>query len=121
MKHYSSFLGFVLPAFAALPAMAQQNQGPGPGPMSGYGPMWRDGWAWHHGMIFGPVTMLLAFAIVAALLVMAFRFAGRGACRPWEAHGHRRMGDAVDILEQRFARGEIDQAEFETKRALLSH
>ncbi len=72
-------------------------------------------------MMFGPVMMLLMLAAVVMLAVIAFRFAGRGVCHPWDPHGHRRMGDAMDILEQRFARGEIDQAEFETKRTLLSH
>lgn len=76
---------------------------------------------WHQGTMFGPVSMLLMFAAVLALAVMAFRFSSRGVYRPWEAQGHRRMGDAMDILEQRFARGDIDRADFEIERTLLSH
>ena len=71
--------------------------------------------------MLGRLTMLLMVAADVALGVIAFRFAGRGICRPWDAQGHRRLGDTMDILEPRFARGEIDQAEVETKRTLLSH
>ena len=71
--------------------------------------------------MLGRLTMLLMVAADVALSVIAFRFVGRGICRPWATQGHRHLGDAMDIPEQRFARGEIDQAEFETKRTLLSH
>lgn len=112
MTRFSSISIGALIGTTALPALAQQ--GSGIGPSNGY-PM-----LWHHSMMFGPVMMLMMFVAVVVLGVVAFRFAGRGVYHPWEAHGHRRMGDAVDILEQRFARGEIDQAEFDTKRTLLS-
>jgi putative membrane protein len=32
---------------------------------------------------------------------------------------HRRGSDALEILRERFARGEIDQAEYEERRRLL--
>ena len=81
-----------------------------------------DGYSmlWHQGMLFGPLMMLLIVAAVVVFGVIAFRFAGRGVRQVWEPHGHRRMGDAMDILEQRFARGDLDRAEFEAKRTLLS-
>jgi putative membrane protein len=109
MPHIFRFVGWVWVGLAPLPALAQQ----GPG-SNGY-PM-----LWHQGTMFGPIMLLMVAAVVAQG-VMAFRSAGRGACHAWEPQGHRRMGDAMDILEQRFARGDIDQAEFEAKRTLLSH
>lgn len=118
MPGFRSVLPAVLIGLASLPALAQQTPGSGE-PTYRYSPMWHDGWGWHHGMIFGPVVMVLMVVVAVMLALMVFRGAVRSQSHPWDAHGQRRMGDALDILEQRFARGEIDQAEFEMKRTLL--
>jgi putative membrane protein len=115
---------------ATLPAFAQQP-GPspdfrGPGPMWGYGHMWGGGWGggWH-GMIIGPFVMLLAIIGIVALilwLVRAFSHGGlrhgHGAC-PHCGYGGWRGRGGLDILEERFARGEIDKNEFEERRRVL--
>ncbi len=110
MTRFGSLLGFSAVAGFALPAAAQQVPTPNGYPM-----------LWHHSTMFGPIAMMAMVGIVLALVVVAFRCGRRGLSRPWHEHGHRRMGDAVDILEQRFARGDIDLAEFEARRTLLSH
>ena len=100
-------------ALSALPAWAQAAQDFGP--RYGYGPMWGPmwgGWGWFPGMILGPLMMLIIVGGAVALVVWLAR--GFGHAQPY---GHSRA--ARDILEQRFARGEIDKAEFEDKRKLL--
>jgi putative membrane protein len=69
--------------------------------------MW-EFWPWPF-MFFGPLMMvLLIIAICAAIM-----FFMRGT-------GHRaRSGYALEILKERFARGEITQAEYEERRRVL--
>jgi hypothetical protein len=42
-----------------------------------------------------------------------------GGCPCCGGHGHGRGRAALDILDERFAKGEIDKAEFEEKPKLL--
>ncbi len=70
---------------------------------------WNDQWAgpW---MLFGPVMMIIFVVICVAMM----SFMMRGGMM------HRsRRGSALDILKERYARGEIDQAEFKERRHLL--
>ena len=62
------------------------------------------------GMFFGPVIMFLF--VVVCLAMMFFMMRG-GMMR-----AHRRP-DAVDILKERYARGEINEAEYRERRRLL--
>lgn len=83
-----------------------------------WGPMWeRGGWdGWQaHAMIFSPVFLLL---IVAGLIVLGFAIyhsfhpGGLAARHSPVANGHR-------ILAERFARGEIEETEYRSKRKVL--
>jgi len=77
---------------------------------------WGGGW---YGMILGPLFMLLVLAVVIAVAVLLVRgLAGPGhpiqpsqpappSCTP------------LDILRERYARGEIDTQEFEERRRVL--
>lgn len=79
--------------------------------MRGSGGMWpwaMAGWVW--------LWALLILAIVAVVVWVAAR-AGAGSQRS-DSDG---SPDAMRILEERFARGEIDQEEFEARRATLRH
>ncbi|HXZ00963.1 MAG TPA: SHOCT domain-containing protein [Stellaceae bacterium] len=111
-------------ALAALPALAQQAA---PDVAYGHGHMM---WGWHPFMIVGPIFVLLAIIGIMTIFVWLVRWATRGY--PFYGHGfHHGHGGcpccggagrgraALDILEERFARGEIDKAEFEEKRKLL--
>ena len=113
MKSLGLLLASGAIALAAIPAFAQQSpDAGGPGPMYGYGHMWGGGW--HPGMVFGPLVMLLALVGIVALIVWLVRGFSDG--------GHRHGGSgrrALEILEERLARGEIDKEEFEEKRRLL--
>ena len=90
----------------ASTAMAQQ------GPT--YPHYWGEGWGWG-AMIFGPLMMILFIALVVVLVVFAVRWLG-GAAQPPAAPPGR---TPLDILKERFARGEIDMAEFEERRRAL--
>ena len=72
---------------------------------------WGGGW---FGMFLGPLVMILvlAFLVVAVVLIL------RGGLGPW--HGSARPPrKPLDILKERFARGEIEKEEFEERRRLL--
>lgn len=60
-------------------------------------------------MIGGPFILLLALVGVIALIVWIAQW----------ATASRRNRTALDILNERFARGEIDRAEYEEKRKLI--
>ena len=73
--------------------------------------MWGDGgWYWWG---FGALHMLLYWGIliliVAALVKWLFHSSGSGG------HGEER-GRALDLLKERYARGEIGKEEFEQKK-----
>ena len=58
--------------------------------------------------------MVLFWAGLIAALFFAFRWFSKGAAvQPGTA-------SAVDVLRERYARGEIDRAEFEERRNVLS-
>jgi putative membrane protein len=70
-------------------------------------------------MIFGPLIMILVLAVVIAIAVLLVRWLGG----PW--HGAQPTHHAppehtpLDILKARYARGQIDKAEFEERRSIL--
>jgi putative membrane protein len=70
--------------------------------------MWWSDW-FNHGfwpwMLMGPTMMLLFIAACFSIGYLVVR-----AVRP---------SRAIDILRERFARGEIDEREFEQRRRLL--
>jgi putative membrane protein len=86
---------------AASPALAQGF------PYGGH--MWGGGWS----MFFGPLwtTLLLALAVVL-IVGVARRYGREERAQPGRS--------ALRILEERFARGEINKQEFEERRATLS-
>ena len=68
--------------------------------------MWWDYWPM-------PFTFGAWFMIFTALLCMGMMvFMMRG-------HGHSRDSDALDILNERYARGEINAVEYEERRRVL--
>jgi len=84
-----------------------------------YGPPMMWGWG-RYGMMFGPLFMILVLVAVIVVAVLVVRWLGG----PWQAAApplHPPPSrTALDTLNERFARGEIDQAEYEAKRRLIS-
>jgi putative membrane protein len=75
-------------------------------------------WGWY-GMIFGPIFMILVLAVVIAAAVLIVRSLGgpwQGAAPPHYPPPGR---TPLDILKERFARGEIDKNEFEDRHRVL--
>lgn len=70
-------------------------------------------------MIFGPLFMILVLAVVIAVAVLLVRWLGG----PWHSVQppyHMPPGRTpLDILKERYARGEIDKEEFEERRRIL--
>ncbi|HEY9056256.1 MAG TPA: SHOCT domain-containing protein [Aurantimonas sp.] len=103
-------------AVALLPgmALAQQTESY----RYAYGPHmgWDGGW---YGMIFGPFFMILFLAIVIGLIVLLVRWLGGGTWPTMQAASQQGGRSPHDILKERYARGEIDKADFEERRRTL--
>jgi len=103
---------------AALPPLAWAT----PSLAQAYGDRdfwWHPGWGWGH-MIFGGLMMLFFWGGVILLVVLLVRWLGSTG-----AAGHA-AGPAVrrtplEILQERFAKGEIDKEEYEERKRLLSN
>lgn len=78
----------------------------------------------HGGSVIVAFVILFALIGFFAVLGIVVRIAARPRWRRGQygrgEWGHAMRGTALNILEERFARGEIDKAEFEDKRKLLS-
>ena len=100
-----------LSALLSSQVIAQPQSGPQYGP----GMMWEG---WWFGMMIGPLMMIVFVAAVVVLVVIAIRWLSGGAHRTDESRPP--VGKTpLDILKERFARGEIDKEEFEERRRLL--
>ena len=76
--------------------------------------MWGDagwGWGWGWGMGFGMISMVLFWVLVILGIVVLVRYVGGSS-----VSGTPPSKTALDILNERYARGEIDKQEFEEKK-----
>jgi len=104
-----------LPALAAAwswagPALAQQTR------PDYYGPhmWWGGGYAW----FMGPIMWLLFIAIAVVVMVLLVRWLGVSGGPAGGVPGVPGK-TPLDILKERFAKGEIDKKEFEERRKVL--
>ncbi len=104
-----SLWGAALLAALSVPMLAWADQVGEAG--SGHGQMWGHGWG---GMIFGSLMMIVFIALIVGVVVLVVRWLGGGG----PAQGSKPKA-ALEILEERFARGEIDKDEFEERRRAL--
>ena len=74
-----------------------------------------NGYGWG-GMAFGMVSMLLFWVLLIAAIVVVIRHAWGTGVSP----ERRQEKTALDILKERYARGEIEREEFEQKKRDLS-
>lgn len=79
------------------------------------------GYVGHHGMmdwggwLMGPIMMVIFFGLLVGAAFVIIRLLGLGTGNRGGAGSDR----PLDILRERFARGEIDKAEFEERRKAL--
>jgi putative membrane protein len=77
------------------------------------------GWGEGYAMIFGPLFMILFLAVLVALAVVLARWLGGAWPGTYQPYQLPSTPTPLDILKERFARGEIDKAEFEDRRRVL--
>jgi len=80
---------------------------------------WQNGWGYMHGYGgFGWLIMIVFWAIIIAVIVLLVRWAMSSSLR---FQSSPRENQAMKILDERYARGEIDREEYEQKRKDLTH
>jgi putative membrane protein len=94
---------------AALMSPAAQAEPSGGRYYDHYGMMGWGGW------FYGPVMMLLFFALLVGAVVLVVRLFSSDALRP----GAKQEDRVQAILRERFAKGEITKEEFEASRKVL--
>ena len=75
---------------------------------------WGFGWGWGSGMFFGPLFMIAGPVLFIVLLVLLVRWLGDSRDSPTV-----RIRSAREILDERFAKGEIQRDEYEERRKAL--
>ena len=68
------------------------------------------GWG---GMFFGPFMMIGFFALIILAIVMIVKWASGNSS------GYRSSSEALNILNERFAAGDIDAREYEERRRII--
>ena len=92
-----------------MPALAHVDDGGGWGHR---GMMWGGGGGW----FMGPILLILLLVIAVAIGVLVARsLGGAGTGRASDQAG----SSALRVLEERFARGEIDEEEFRQRKKAL--
>jgi putative membrane protein len=120
MHHRFSALLFVCFVIAMQPLQAlSQTQPPNaPQPPQWPGPWWMwGGGGWQYWWIC-PLMMLFMIVVFAAIFFAVRGSRGDGSHRwepPWRGPSH----SALQILSERFARGEIQREEYEEKKAAI--
>jgi putative membrane protein len=110
MRLTRNFLVFAAVTGGAVLPLAAAVADPGDGrAFDHYGMMGWSGW------FFGPVMMLLFFALLVGAVLLVVRLLGSDALRL----GAKQEDRAHAILRERFAKGEITKEEFEASRKVL--
>jgi putative membrane protein len=73
-----------------------------------WGPSW-------FGMPFWPILMMVVM-VVFCMVMMSMMMHGKGMQPPWRRFSRGAGKAARDILDERYASGEIDKAEYEDRR-----
>ena len=77
-----------------------------------------DGYGMGGGFGFGGGFMILWWIVIIAVVVMVIKWLTSSY---GESGGGSRESNALEILKERYARGEIDEKEFQKRKRELSH
>lgn len=113
MKMYmTTGVGLLAAVGLGTPAWAQQVD-----PLcANHATMWSSGW---HGWFMGPIMMIVFLAIAVAVVVLIVRWLGGSAHGSAGSTAAPERKQAIDILKERYARGDIDKEEYEEKRKVI--
>jgi putative membrane protein len=75
---------------------------------------WGFEWGWGGGMVFGPLFMVAGPVLFIVLVVLLIRWLGNN-----RDISRVRISTPRQILDERFAKGEIDREDYETRRKAL--
>lgn len=75
---------------------------------------WGYGWGWGGGMFFGPLFMIAGPVLLIILVVLLIRWLSDSRGNP-----SVRLRTPREILDERFAKGEIEHTEYEERRKAL--
>jgi putative membrane protein len=75
---------------------------------------WGWDWGWGGGMFFGPLFMIAGPVLVIVLVVLLIRWLSDTGGQPGV-----RLRTPREILDERFAKGEIQRDEYEQRRKVL--
>jgi len=106
--------GAAASALLLSPALALAQEVPAHPHYGGH--MWGGG-MWGGG-IFGPLLMIFYIALLVGVIVIVVRWLS-GTSLGGHLPPSRAESNALDILKERFARGEIDKDEFDERRRVL--
>ncbi len=103
-RHLPALFGATAALFAAAPAWANAAG-------QGYGSHMGGGWGWGH-FIFGPLMMIVVVGAIVALVVLLVRWIGGPGSSHSGGHAPQPAGRARDLLDETYARGEIERDDY---------
>lgn len=77
---------------------------------------WHPAWGWGQ-MMFGGLMMIVFWGGIIVLIILLVRWIGVGIGDSRDSAPKRPR--ALEILQERFARGEIDKQEYEERKQIL--
>ncbi|MBT4889431.1 MAG: hypothetical protein HON65_07760 [Rhodospirillales bacterium] len=111
-KYFSRILTVSASVLALIPLFALQAYADGFGMMSHHG----EDMGWGH-MLFGSLMMILLFGGLLFVIAFAVRWINGNSAIKTNLTNER---TAMDILNERFARGEIEKEDYEERKRILS-